>query len=249
MKFIINERQEKLLIKEFMQFGFSLGTLDSIKDYNERIKYCREFLQNEIGSGLSRIVFELDDERVLKLAKDEKQIYQNEGEVKTTTRLNKEFPNLFPRIFSYAKDYSWIITERVLPFQHEDCIALLGIPYSSSFKSYEQDFKKTKQNYGEYMKQNQIGVEQNFNEDEDVDYSLIGFIDWCERTTNNFETSNEEDEVYNEMLNTIPELYPIYDYTQQLVGATDIHGDNLGLAMRNGKPTIIILDNGFDEFK
>lgn len=246
-QFIINEHQERVLL-EFTQFGFSLGKLDTL-NFNEKIKYCREFLGSEIGNGMSRIVFELDDERVLKLAINSSQIFQNKNEVLASKYIGKKFPQLFPKVFLKADDYSWIVTERVLPFKHEDCIAILGIPYSSSFSQYAKDYNSTVKDYSEYMKSNQIGVEIDYDTDESVDISFMGFIDWCERISNDMETREDEDEEYYKLIKEIPELEPFYHYINGVDGVTDVFDNNLGLAMRNGKPTIIILDNGYETFK
>ncbi|MBR4624207.1 MAG: nucleotidyltransferase domain-containing protein [Alphaproteobacteria bacterium] len=52
--------------------GFNLQTLSSIKSFAGRLKYCKQMLGPSFGSGSSRIIFEIDDEKVLKLAKNKK---------------------------------------------------------------------------------------------------------------------------------------------------------------------------------
>ena len=82
-KIIINENQEKLLgikLQEAALDSFSLQELSNISSFRGRVQYCRQMLGFPIGNGSSRITFQIDDEKVLKLAKNEKGIAQNETE-------------------------------------------------------------------------------------------------------------------------------------------------------------------------
>lgn len=271
-KYIISERQEKMLIKEAIQFGFSLGTLDSIKDLQERINYCMRFLGEYIGKGGYRYVFELDDERVIKLAISENKIFQNKAEVQFYQKFKNKFPNLFSKVYKWADDFSWIISERVLPFKHEDCIAILGIPYSTvSDTQYARDFSRTKNGYedklygydkghigySEYMNPEQHDTGSKYDEENDeyiepeIDYSLEGFIEWAENISfNSFNPSTKkEDNVFYPLMDKYEFLQDIFDFIQHCDGANDLFDDNFGLAMRNGKPYIVILDSGFEELK
>lgn len=62
-----------------MMDGFSFETLTSLSSYKKRIAYCKQMLGQPIGNGSSRIVFQISDERVLKVAKNQKGIAQNEA--------------------------------------------------------------------------------------------------------------------------------------------------------------------------
>lgn len=84
MKIFINEKQEKILhkyfLKEAMSESFSFEELKAIKSFKGRYEYCLKTLGPTQGRGSSRVVFQLSDERVLKLALNEKGIAQNEVE-------------------------------------------------------------------------------------------------------------------------------------------------------------------------
>ena len=71
-KIIISEQQEKLIaslmLKEAMRDEFSFDKLKNIPSLKGRLEYCKQMLGYSIGSGSSRCVFQLDDEKVLKLA-------------------------------------------------------------------------------------------------------------------------------------------------------------------------------------
>lgn len=77
---LIKENLDKITVDEVMMNGFSFETLTSQSSYKKRIDYCKQMLGQPIGKGLSRIVFQISDERVLKVAKNQKGIAQNEAE-------------------------------------------------------------------------------------------------------------------------------------------------------------------------
>ena len=58
---------------------FSMEKLKSIRSYSGRVKYVQSILPR-ISSGSSRVVFKVDDEKVLKVAKNDKGIAQNSSE-------------------------------------------------------------------------------------------------------------------------------------------------------------------------
>lgn len=73
----ITEEQFKTIVKEMAYpSNFNMEELESLPSYAARVKYCQQRLQ-KIGSGSSRIVFAVDDEKVLKVAKNKKGIAQN----------------------------------------------------------------------------------------------------------------------------------------------------------------------------
>lgn len=59
--------------------NFSLNEFINLNTYAKRIKYCQERLKR-ISSGSSRIVYQIDNEKVLKIAKNKKGIAQNIAE-------------------------------------------------------------------------------------------------------------------------------------------------------------------------
>jgi len=59
--------------------SFSFEEFNNIKSYNGKLKYANERLQ-KISSGSSRVVYKVDEEKVLKIAKNAKGIEQNSTE-------------------------------------------------------------------------------------------------------------------------------------------------------------------------
>ncbi len=58
---------------------FSMETLKQLPSYKKRVDYVQSLLPR-ISSGSSRVVFKIDDEKVLKVAKNKKGLAQNEAE-------------------------------------------------------------------------------------------------------------------------------------------------------------------------
>jgi hypothetical protein len=59
---------------------FSFEEFENIKSYAGKQKYAAQHLKR-LGSGSSRVVYQIDDEKVLKLAKNEKGLRQNQTEM------------------------------------------------------------------------------------------------------------------------------------------------------------------------
>lgn len=59
--------------------SFNMEQFKNIKSFSQRVKYCDTRLR-KISSGSGRIVYQIDDEKVLKLAKNNKGVAQNEVE-------------------------------------------------------------------------------------------------------------------------------------------------------------------------
>ena len=127
MKITITEGQYKRLTEAMMP-GFRLDKLSSCVAYDEMIYYCREMLGEPIGNGSSRIVFQIDDETCLKLAKNNAGIAQNMEEIKIGLNSGLEF---VPKVFngSDEKNGVWIISEFVLPAEKGDFRKVFGIKF------------------------------------------------------------------------------------------------------------------------
>ena len=108
--------------------GFSTEKLSSLNSFRQRVLYCKEMLGNPIGRGSSRIVFQIDDEKVLKLAMNPKGIAQNE--VEGDWGASNNYGDSVPKLFYVDDDnYYFIITEFVLPAKPKDFEVALGISF------------------------------------------------------------------------------------------------------------------------
>jgi hypothetical protein len=126
-KLVYRTNESKNRLTEAQDSQFSLQTLSSFKYFKQRLEYCREHLGKITGNGSSRVVFQINDQTCLKLAKNQKGIAQNEHE----SEWYKQSLDCFPKIFDYddAND-SWIVCEYVLPAKPEDFKHCLGITWN-----------------------------------------------------------------------------------------------------------------------
>lgn len=219
---IITESQEKMLIREFMQEGFSLAKLDSIKNLKERIAYCNKYLGEPIGKGSNRTTFEISDDSVIKIANND--IYsQNITEYQNYIKAKQHYPHLltlFPKVFQIAEDGTWLIAERVMPLTKDDVQNILGLPALS---------------YREPSLMGFVHWAENIHAKE-----LPNSIDLAIGTT-----TEEAKQTYKKLTTTNPWFKKLYQYIQSLDRSfTDIQMGNLGLALRNNQDTIVIIDTG-----
>lgn len=125
MDIVITESQYKRLF-EAMLPSFSLKELDGIWNYEDKFEYCCEHLGEPIGEGSARAVFQIDGDRVLKLAMDEPGEAQNKTEVENETY--NDSLNMFPKIYDYDREcYSWVVSEYASPMGKEDIVKIFGV--------------------------------------------------------------------------------------------------------------------------
>ena len=114
-------------LKEAFMPTFSTAMLSQISSFSQQVKYCTEQLGQPVGNGSSRTVFQIDDKRVLKLAKNQKGLDQNE--VEGEDDWYKSNYSIFPKVFGKDKYYRWLISEYVLPANKEDFQHCFGITF------------------------------------------------------------------------------------------------------------------------
>lgn len=110
--------------------GFNLSDLKNIKSFKGKLEYVRLKLGKHLGKGSSRIVFPVDNDKVLKLAWNRKGIAQNEVEVDSSRT-----HDITAEVFDYADDYSWIEMEKVTPFRSN--VQMIKAINMSSIELYE----------------------------------------------------------------------------------------------------------------
>jgi hypothetical protein len=129
---------ESIDIEEFLQ------NLDQIKTQIEKIKYASEHLK-KLGEGEGRVVFELDDDKVIKLAKEKFGLSQNQSEKLTYEALeSNDMEELVPEIFRRGKGYSYLVSEFARPASESDFESLAGISwdaFSSDLEMYYSAYK------------------------------------------------------------------------------------------------------------
>lgn len=73
-----NNKNSIVVVEDYPQ-QFDMKHFKELKTFKDRIAYCEANLKR-LASGSSRIVYQIDNQKVLKLAKNEKGIAQNEAE-------------------------------------------------------------------------------------------------------------------------------------------------------------------------
>lgn len=137
-KIYLNFNQESLLkrkmISEAMMDSFSFDELKKMKNFKSRKEYCDKYLGFNVGKGSSRLVYQIDDNKVLKLAWNGKGIAQNQEEYLFS---QDNFVDITPNVFedmSDVENYFFITSEYVLPAKNKDFQHVFGITF--------EDFKK-----------------------------------------------------------------------------------------------------------
>lgn len=135
MKIIISEKQEEILkreaLKEGVQPGFSIEYMRNIRSLKGRYEYCKQYLGEPIGRGSSRVVFQYDDNIVIKLALNAKGLSQNEVEY---DKFSDYSLDVFPKVyhdFCDTNEFKYITTEYVLPAKEEDFERVLGVDFQT----------------------------------------------------------------------------------------------------------------------
>lgn len=98
--------------KEFLKemaypISFSFEEFNNIKSYSGKLKYANERLQ-KIASGSSRVVYKVDDEKVLKIAKNPKGIAQNATESDYSIQ---RYYSIVAKIFEMSDENFWVEME------------------------------------------------------------------------------------------------------------------------------------------
>lgn len=88
--------------------SFNMEQFKALRSFNKRVQYCNQHLKR-ISSGSSRIVYQLNENLVLKLAKNEKGIQQNNTE--SDHYIQQTFPDVIAKVHQWDNDDLWIVSD------------------------------------------------------------------------------------------------------------------------------------------
>lgn len=249
---LIAESVRKQLL-EYAQPSFSINTFKQIAgsgDLTALLKYCEENLQEHVGKGQGRTVFDYTDDTVLKIAHppEDKRFTglgekQNQNEYKASKVFS--YNPLVPKVYDAdTNTFIWILSEAVLPAKEEDFKKILGIPYGDD-GIWRPTKPEDRWDYSEYPDGEEL-FDKPEDDDED-EISFMGFMAWYADYKADFleDWSEYECDQYYKLMQTewfqnLLELFEIQD-------PSEFYLPNFGIAMRNGKPTIVVLDLGWDD--
>jgi hypothetical protein len=198
---IINPLQEMAYPTEF-----SFDTLNSINSYAKRVEYVASHLK-KVGAGSSRIVYKVDNEKVLKLAKNKKGVAQNEVESDWGIQ---QYNSIVAKVFETSEDGRFIEMELAYKATKKMFTALVGVSLTelSTYLSY-------------------------------YNYYLTREPSWAK----DYHEDKKEIMQENEFVSELVDLCVNYDYN--MPGDFD-RISSYGLVKRNGEPTIVLIDYGFN---
>ena len=135
--------------------SFSIDEFKKLNSFASRVKYCEEHLKR-ISSGSSRIVYKIDDEKVLKLAKNKKGLAQNEIEIEYSQY--QDINDITARVFDIDANNLWIEMELARRLKTSDFLKITGFEW--------KDYVAAIHNHGEDA--NAIGKRQYIDLDPDI---------------------------------------------------------------------------------
>lgn len=112
-------------INEAQNDTFSLQELSSLTSFKKRYQYCLQNLGKPQGRGSSRVIFQLSDEKVLKLAYNKKGVAQNLNEYDGYL----DDLGIVPHTYDMDDNGLWIVAEFVLPAKDNDFNHCLGMSF------------------------------------------------------------------------------------------------------------------------
>jgi hypothetical protein len=114
-------------LEEDYPSSFDMEHFKSLDSFAARIKYCEEHL-TRLASGSSRIVYMIDDEKVLKLAKNKKGIAQNEVEIEHSKYY--DLKDIVAETFEYHPKGLWVEMEYARKMNKSDFQKITGFKFS-----------------------------------------------------------------------------------------------------------------------
>ena len=207
-------KQVLLKLNEAQNEIFSLQELSNIRSFKNRYQYCLQNLGKPQGRGSSRVIFQLDDEKILKLAYNRKGVAQNQAEYDGFL----DSLGVVPHTYDSDDNGLWLVSEYVLPAKEQDFQHCLNMSFEEFKKFIASDWAwrldYTKAKNGEY---NWVGI-----------YSYDEYVEILE----NNEDLNPFDEYIGSYQPPLGDLLRLVNY---------------GMTMRDGYPTIVLLDAGLSE--
>lgn len=128
LKDIIKDTANAIISEMAYPASFNMEEFKSLKSFAKRLEYCKSRLPR-LGAGSSRVVFRVDDDKVLKLAKNRKGIAQNLAEIDVLT--DGYSYSILPDIFDYDENGLFLEAELCRKATEKDFQNIYGVPWGA----------------------------------------------------------------------------------------------------------------------
>jgi hypothetical protein len=105
---------------------FNLEEFKALNSGKAILSYCKDRLQL-IGSGSARFVFQVDDDKVIKIAKNMRGIAQNSVEAEQSNDTYLRSMGIVAETYEYHPSFMWIEMEKCHPVSEEEFATRVGI--------------------------------------------------------------------------------------------------------------------------
>lgn len=243
----INEIQKQRLFEAYSE-GFSFDKLSELggNQYSQ-YGYCVRYLGRYIEKGSSRCVFSLSDNMVLKLACSNNVKMRNAGieQNRHEYELYMKFDTpLLPKIYQIDDNFTYLVSEAVLPVVEEDFEMFLDLPFNDEYVQNSTEMDGLETNYGN------IGYSEYFDdlrEPNSKDKNQITVNDLFNyiQTVYSDGKTEYENRRYERVIRNNKWLYEFAIFAKDAKLTDLLQMENYGLVNRDGNPMIVLLDSGF----
>ena len=204
--------------------SFSIDDFKKLPSFRQRVEYANKTLKR-ISSGSSRIVFEVDEHTVLKIAKNRKGIAQNELEIEMSDDYYLNDIGLMAKIFEKDEEnFMWLEMEKASKLTEKKFKQLTGKPFYFLEKFIFYFVKKYSNRFKLFPSASEQEVQDAIGENElfpETNYGVKFFT-----------------QVKNYVSNYTPDISTIQDMRQM---------STWGTVKRDGKEEIVIVDYGVND--
>lgn len=158
-------------ISEAYPKSFDIDFFKTLKSYKDRINYCQVNLER-ISSGSSRIVYKIDNEKALKLAKNRKGLSQNEVEYDLSNDYMVD--DIIAKVFDVDEEnFLWIEMELAKKITLSKFKSITGIEFNDFCDAlrYQEYLSKGSRN------SNKVKEPKNMNDYWENEF-MMGFFDY-----------------------------------------------------------------------
>lgn len=123
--------------------GFDINQFKNIRSYAAKMRFAEEHLGKPIGKGSSRIVYRVDENKVLKLAKNKKGIEQNNAE--TDWFNDSYYEDILAKVFDFDHmNHLWVEMELAKRAKKSDFKRLWNINFDDLFSYLKNKYHENR---------------------------------------------------------------------------------------------------------